>query len=70
MSDEEKSKIVEKYNLAVDNYNKYLAKNPNAEDKDKITTQIDYINSQISKYNTERNTDLSSASSSPSSEEE
>ncbi len=70
LSDEEKSKIVEKYNLAVDNYNKYLAKNPNAEDKDKITTQIDYINSQISKYNTERNTDLSSASSSPSSEEE
>ncbi|MBS4760379.1 MAG: tetratricopeptide repeat protein [Clostridium sp.] len=69
LSDAEKSKVVEIYNSAIDNYNKYLAKNPEAQDKDKITSQIDYINGQINKYNTDRNTDLSEVSTSPSSEE-
>lgn len=55
----EKTEIVENYNHAIENYNKYLAKNPKAEEKAKIESQISYINEQIEKYNTERSTSLS-----------
>lgn len=58
LSDTDKTKVVELYTSAVDNYNKYLAKQPDAQDKEKIVAQIDYLNSQIKKYTSERNTSL------------
>lgn len=51
LSDSEKIKVVELLNSAVDNYNKYLVKKPDAQDKDKITEQINYLNGEIQKYN-------------------
>lgn len=59
LTETEKTKIVELYNSAVDNYNKYLVKQPDARDKDKVTTQIDFLNNEIKKYNSDRNTSLS-----------
>ena len=51
LPDPEKIKVVELLNSAVDNYNKYLVKKPDAQDKDKITEQINYLNGEIQKYN-------------------
>lgn len=59
LTESEKTKIVELYNSAIDNYNKYLVKQPEAQDKDKITAQIDFLNNEIRKYNSDRNTNLS-----------
>lgn len=59
LTEVEKTKIVELYNLAIDSYNKYLIKQPDAADKDKVTAQIEYLNNQIKKYNSERNTSFS-----------
>lgn len=56
LSDEEKNKIVELLNASVDNYNKYLTKKPDAQDKDKVTEQIDYLNKEILKYNSLKST--------------
>ena len=54
----DKTKIVELYNHAIENYNKYLVKQPEAQDKEKIEEQINYLNKQIKNYNTTRNTNL------------
>ena len=51
LSDSEKIKVVKLLNSAVDNYNKYLVKKPDAQDKNKITEQINYLNGEIQKYN-------------------
>ena len=51
LCDSEKIKVVELLNSAVDNYKKYLVKKPDAQDKDKITEQINYLNGEIQKYN-------------------
>lgn len=51
LSDNEKIKIVELLNESIDNYNKYLIKKPDAQDKDKITERIDYLTKEIQKYN-------------------
>lgn len=59
LSEGEKNQIVEKFNAAIDNYNKYLSKKPSAEDKDKVASQIDYLTNQIKKYNSDRNTNMS-----------
>ena len=59
LTEVEKTKIVELYNSAIDSYNKYLIKQPDAADKDKVTAQIEYLNNQIKKYNSERNTSFS-----------
>ena len=58
LSEREKVKIVELYNSAVENYNKYLVKKPDAEDKDKVTEQISYLNTQIQQYNSVKNTSM------------
>lgn len=59
LSDVEKREIVELYNSAVENYNTYLAKETNADDEEKVSEQIKYINQQIDKYNTSINKSLS-----------
>lgn len=58
LTESEKTKIVEYLNAAIDNYNKYLVKDIEAKDKEKITAQIEYLNGQIKKYNSDRNTSL------------
>ena len=58
LTETDKTKIVELYNHAIENYNKYLVKQPEAQDKEKIEEQINYLNNQIKNYNTTRNTNL------------
>lgn len=58
LTETDKTKIVELYNHAIENYNKYLVKQPEAQDKEKIEEQISYLNKQIKNYNTTRNTNL------------
>lgn len=54
LTDEDKTEIVEKLNSAIENYNTYLAKKPDAQDKEKVTSQIDYLSEQIKKYTPEQ----------------
>lgn len=58
LSDSEKIKVVELLNSAVDNYNKYLVKKPDAQDKDKVSEQINYINGEIQKYNSSQSSSV------------
>ncbi len=66
LSDEQKVQIVDLYNSAIENYNKYLSKVPTTDDKDKIEAQVEYLSKEINKYNPGRNTSLSDVSVSPS----
>lgn len=54
LTEAEKNKVVELLNGAVDNYNKYIVKKPDAEDKDKVEKQIRFVNEQIGQYNSLR----------------
>ena len=54
LTEAEKNKVVELLNGAVDNYNKYIVKKPDAEDKDKVEVQIRFVNEQIGQYNSLR----------------
>lgn len=55
LSESEKAKVVELLNESIENYNKYLTKKPDAQDKDKIAEEIDYLNKEIQKYNSLKN---------------
>jgi len=55
LSEIDKIKVVEYLNSAISNYNKYLAKKPNTQDKDKVEQQIKEINKEIVKYNSLKN---------------
>lgn len=63
LTENEKTKVINLLNSAVDNYNKYLVKKPDAQDKEKVLEQIDYINKQISEYNSLKDTSLDSVKS-------
>lgn len=52
LSESDKAEIVEKLNSAIDNYNKYLSKKPSAEDKEKVSSQIEFLTNEMKKYNT------------------
>ena len=65
LTETDKTKIVELYNHAIENYNKYLVKQPEAQDKEKIEEQINYLNKQIKNYNTTRNTNLDTGNIEP-----
>ena len=54
LTEAEKNKVVELLNGAVDNYNKYIVKKPDAEDKDKVEEQIRFVNEQIGQDNSLR----------------
>lgn len=54
LTEAEKNKVIELLNCAVDNYNKYIVKKPDAEDKDKVEEQIRFVNEQIGQYNSLR----------------
>ena len=51
LSQTQKSQIVELFNSAIDNYNTYLTKKPDDPDKEKIESQVTYLNNQIREYN-------------------
>lgn len=50
---EDKAEIAEDLNSAIENYNKYLTKKPDAEDKDKIENQVNSLNEELKKYSLE-----------------
>ncbi len=63
LTENEKLKVINLLNSAVDNYNKYLVKKPDAQDKEKVLEQIDYINKQIAEFNSIKDTSLDSVKS-------
>ncbi len=48
---EDKKIICEKLSTAIENYNEYLAKKSDVQDKDKINERINYLNTELRKYN-------------------
>lgn len=59
LQESDKLKVVELYNLAIENYNTYLVKKTDASDKDKVEQQIDYLNKQIQAYQVDRDMTVS-----------
>ncbi len=47
---EDKKEISDDLNSAIENYNTYLLKKPDAEDKDKIENQVNALNEELQKY--------------------
>lgn len=71
LSESDKIKVVELLNSAIYNYNQYLVKKPEAKDKAKVEDQINYINKQISDYNSLKNSpELNSENISTTSKED
>lgn len=58
LSDSDKLQIVKLLDKAVENYNTYLVKRPDAEDKDKVNERINSINDTIKAYTPETSTDM------------
>ena len=63
LTENEKLKVINLLNSAVDNYNKYLVKKADAQDKEKVLAQIDYINKQILEYNSAKDMSVDSVKS-------
>lgn len=63
VSEQDKAKIISLLNSAVDNYNKYLVKKPDAQDKEKVLEHIEDINNQIQDNNSLKDTSLDSVKS-------
>lgn len=56
LTDADKKEICDKFNEAIQNYNKYLTKKTDATDKDKVNERINFLNTEIKKYNLSENT--------------
>ena len=52
LSADTKKEITQKLGMAIDNYNKYLARKPDAKDKEKVVEQIGVLSNEMKKYNT------------------
>ena len=63
LTEGEKTQVINLLNSAVDNYNKYLVKKADAQDKEKVLAQIDYINNQILEYNSAKDMSVDSVKS-------
>ncbi len=57
LTEAQKTEIVEKLNQAIDNYNKYLAKKPDAKDKESVASQVASLTEEIKKYNSQPQTE-------------
>lgn len=57
LSDGEKTEICIDFDSAIDYYNKYLVKNQNASDRDKVNEKIEQLNSELQKYGKESGED-------------
>lgn len=53
LSNEDKIFVVKKLNEAVETYNEYLSKKPDAANKDTLNSHIEMLNNEIKKYNSE-----------------
>lgn len=53
LSSSDKAKICDYFSNAIENYNKYLAKKENADDKDKVNAKIDDLNTELRKYSSQ-----------------
>lgn len=47
---QDKAAIADAMSSAIDNYNKYLLKKPDAQDKEKVESQIGLLNEELKKY--------------------
>lgn len=56
-TDTEKTQICDNITTAIDFYNKYLSKNTNAADKDKVNEKIEDLNKDLVKYSVETPSD-------------
>lgn len=50
LSEQDKETIRTDFETAIDNYNQYLIKKPDASDKDKVNEKINSLNSELQKY--------------------
>ena len=57
LTEVQKQEIVEKFNLAIENYNKYLSKKPDAKDKESVASQVATLTEEIKKYNSQPETE-------------
>ena len=57
LTEAQKVEIVEKLNKAIENYNKYLSKKPDAKDKETISAQVASLTEEIKKYNSQPQTE-------------
>ena len=57
LTEAQKHEIVEKFNLAIENYNKYLSKKPDAKDKESVASQVATLTEEIKKYNSQPETE-------------
>lgn len=51
LTEADKKVICDKLTEAIENYNQYLSKKVDAQDKDKVNERINYLNSELKKYN-------------------
>lgn len=51
LSAEETSKVCDLFTKSIENYNNYLTKKVDAQDKDKVNERINYLNAELRKYN-------------------
>ena len=58
LTDAEKTQICDYITTAIDYYNKYLSKNSNADDKDKVNEKIESLNKDLVKYSVESPSDV------------
>ena len=51
LSAEETGKVCDLFTKSIENYNNYLTKKVDAQDKDKVNERINYLNAELRKYN-------------------
>lgn len=58
LTDAEKTQICDYMTVAIDYYNKYLSKESNSDDKDKVNEKIESLNKDLVKYSVETPSDV------------
>lgn len=58
LTDSEKTQICDYMTTAIDYYNKYLSKESNSDDKDKVNEKIESLNKDLVKYSVETPSDV------------
>ena len=58
LTDAEKTQICDYMTTAIDYYNKYLSKESNSDDKDKVNEKIESLNKDLVKYSVETPSDV------------
>lgn len=58
LTEAQKTEIVDKFNQAIEYYNKYLSKKPDAKDKETVSAQVAALTEEIKKYNSQPITEV------------